>query len=201
MRNSDESIDRVLAGLRDVEAPEGMERRVLAAMEERATARSGYSWRMWSFGLAAAVVLVAAVVVSVVPRRAHRPGFAAVKLPVIAPVPAPVAYVQRRNTEILRYAQNDLSFRVSRREEPAVEEPMVSGGFPAPPMPLTEQEKLLLHLARRSDPQELTPLIAEVRAKQEAEFDEEFQEFFAPPEPATEEKQTDPTNEDKGESR
>ena len=77
----------------------------------------------------------------------------------------------------------------------------MSGGIPAPPMPLTEQEKLLLHLAHRSDPQELTPLIAEVRAQQEAEFDEEFQEFFAPPAPAAEEKQTDPTNDDRGESR
>jgi hypothetical protein len=201
MKNSDESIDRVMAGLREVEAPEGIERRVLAAIEERAAARAGYSWRMWPVGFAAAVVVVAAVVVSVMPGRVHRPGFAVVKLPAVAHGPVPVALVQKRNTEVLRVAQNDLRFHVSRRDEPAVEERVVSGGIPAPPMPLTEQEKLLVRLAHRSDPQELTPLIAEDRERLEAEFDAEFQEFFAPPAPVTEEKQTDPTMNDKGESR
>jgi len=201
MKNSDESIDRVMAGLRDVEAPEGMERRVLAAIEERAAARSGYSWRTWSFGLAAVVVLVAAVVVSVAPRQRKHSNFAAVKLPTVVTVPAPVALVQRRNTRVLRFAQNDVNSYGVQREETRAEEPVTSGGIPAPPMPLTEQEKLLLHLAHRSDPQELTPLIAEVRARKDAEFDEEFQEFFAPPAPVTEEKQTDPTMNEKGESR
>ena len=32
MKNSDEAIERVLAGLRDAESPEGMERRILDAM-------------------------------------------------------------------------------------------------------------------------------------------------------------------------
>ena len=201
MKNSDESIDRVMAGLRDVEAPEGMERRVLAAMEERAAARGGYSWRTWSFGLAAVVVVIAAVVVSVAPRQRKHSNFAAVKLPTVVTVPAPVALVQRQNTGVHRFAQNDVNFYRVRREETRAEEPVTSGGIPAPPMPLTEQEKLLLHLAHRSDPQELTPLIAEVRARKDAEFDEEFQEFFAPPAPVTEEKQTDPTMNEKGESR
>ena len=186
MNRSDEAIDRVLSGLRDVQAPAGMERRVLAAMEERAAARAGYSWRMWAFGLAAAVALVA--VVLAVPRRVQQHDVAAVKLPVVMRVPAPVAPVQKRNAESLRSAQNGLRHRTSRREEPAAEEAVATGGIPAPPMPLTEQEKLLLHLAHRSDPQELTPLIAEVRAKQGAEFDAEFQEFFAPPAPPAEQK-------------
>ena len=32
MKNADETIERVLAGLREVEAPEGMERRIVEAM-------------------------------------------------------------------------------------------------------------------------------------------------------------------------
>ena len=200
MNRSDKAIDRVLSGLRDVQAPAGMERRLLAAMEERAAARAGYSWRKWAFGLAASVALAAAVVLAV-PRRMQQHDVAAVKLPVVVRTPGPVAPIQKHKIEALRSTQNGLRYRASRRDEPAAEDAVASGGIPAPPMPLTEQEKLLLHLAHRSDPQELTPLIAEFRAKQGAEFDAEFQEFFAPPAPPTEQQQKDPTNEDKGESR
>ena len=41
MKNSEEAIDRVLAGLRDVETPAGLERRVLEGLEERGAARAG----------------------------------------------------------------------------------------------------------------------------------------------------------------
>ena len=73
-------------------------------------------------------------------------------------------------------------------------------------MPLTDEEKLLLRVAHGRDPQELTPLNAEARARQEAEFDAEFLEFFAVPEFVADEKQADPTEEattenDKGEAR
>ena len=204
MKNSDEAIDRVLAGLRGVEAPEGMERRVLAGLDARAAAPSGLAWRGWAFGFAAAVAVVAGAMILAGTPRVQQPGGAVVRVPVVAPVGAPAApeaLVAKRNTRVLRYAQKDAISLTGRQEDSADVEPVASGGIPAPPMPLTEQEKLLLHLARRSDPQELTPLIAEVRAKQEAEFDEEFQQFFAPPEPVAGGKKTDPTNEDKGESR
>ena len=222
MKNSDEAIERVLGGLRDVEAPVGMERRVLAAMEERAAARSGFAWRGWAAGLAAAVVVVGAVVVSMGPRRVEPQSIAVVKVPAVAPVVpsvATVAGVQKRNTgvltvtaagagthpganvAVLHYVQNDVHFYQGRKEVLKADEPVASGGIPAPPMPLTEQERLLLHLATHADPQALTPLIAEVRARKDAEFDAEFQEFFAPPEAVAHEKKTDPTNEDKGESR
>ena len=200
MKNSDEAIDRVLAGLRDVEAPVGMERRVLAAMEERAAARSGFGWRGWAAAAAAVAVVVGAVVISVGHPVSGPQGVAMLKVPPVAPAPVAVvaapAKVQKRNIAILPFAQNDL--KIARMGE---EGPVASGGIPAPPMPLTEQEKLLLHLATHAEPQELTPLIAEVRARKDAEFDEEFQQFFAPPEPLVDEKKTDPTNEDKGESR
>jgi len=35
---------------------------------------------------------------------------------------------------------------------------MSSGNHPAPPMPLTEQEKLLLRIAHKGDPEELAML-------------------------------------------
>ena len=202
MKDSQEAIDRVLAGLRDVETPAGMERRLLAAMEERAAVRTGWQWRRWSVGFAAAAVLMAAVLVSVAPRKVRREVVAGVKQPLVVPAPAHVAYVQRRNTEILRSAQNDLRVHSEARlESVTARRETLAGGIPAPPMPLTEQEKLLLRVAHSGDATELTPLIAEVRARQDAEFDAEFQEFFAEPAPVTKEKKTDPTENDKGEAR
>jgi len=112
MKNSDEAIERVLGGLRDVEAPAGMERRVLAAMEERAAARSGFAWRGWAFGLAAVVVVVAGVMVSMGHPPVKQPVVAVVRTPAVVAahvVVAPaVPKVQRRNTGILHVAQNDL---------------------------------------------------------------------------------------------
>src|SRR5882757_1466057 len=49
MKNSEEAMEKVLAGLRDVEAPAGMERRILDGMlglEEQGV-RSGSGWRRW----------------------------------------------------------------------------------------------------------------------------------------------------------
>jgi hypothetical protein len=55
---------------------------------------------------------------------------------------------------------------------------MQSPSFPAPPMPLTEQEKLLLRIARKVDPVEMAMLDPRVRAMQDAEEKAEFQRFF-----------------------
>ena len=57
MKNADDAIEQVMAGLRDVDAPAGMERRILAAMEDRvlspAPAGAGVGWR-WPLWLVAA---------------------------------------------------------------------------------------------------------------------------------------------------
>jgi len=205
MKDSNEAIERVLAGLRDVEAPAGMERRVLAAMEERTAARTG--WRP-ALGWVLACGVVAMVVAGTLMLRPSRvPAQTKAVVAVHAPVavPARVGIEQKRNTEILRFAQNDLRFRRVQQVRPVevaatakVEE---ERGFPAPPMPLTEEEKLLVRVAHRVDPQELTPLNAEARERQAAAFDEEFMEFFAVPETVTDEKQMNPNESEKGETR
>lgn len=177
MKDSHEAIDRVLTGLRDVSAPVGMEQRVLAAMERRTAERTGWQWRTWSVGLAAVVVLLAAGVVSVRPHRSYPEAVAVVAQPPVLPGPAPVAETRQRNTGIRTVAQNDRGHKVFPTRETVLQEETTS--IPAPPMPLTEQERLLLQLAHRADATELTPLNAEARAKQNAAFDEEFQEFFA----------------------
>jgi hypothetical protein len=54
-----------------------------------------------------------------------------------------------------------------------------AAGFPAPPLPLTEQEKLLLRLAHRNDPQNMALLNRDVQAAQSAQATQQFQQFFA----------------------
>jgi hypothetical protein len=65
-------------------------------------------------------------------------------------------------------------------DEIAVSE-MLAPSHPAPPMPLTEQEKLLMRLVRRSDPVELAMLDSKLGALKDAEEKAEFQRFFVPP--------------------
>ena len=45
MKNSEEAIEKVLAGLRDAEAPAGMERRILSALEDQESVRTRLGWR------------------------------------------------------------------------------------------------------------------------------------------------------------
>jgi hypothetical protein len=68
---------------------------------------------------------------------------------------------------------------------------MLAVSYPAPPMPLTEQEKLLLRIAHRSDPVELAILEPMLRTVQDAEEKEEFQRFFE--QPATKQPATEPS--------
>src|SRR5579862_7358523 len=82
MKNSEEAIDRVLAGLRDVEIPAGLERRVLEGLEER-SAQTRVRSRWFGFdlrgiplsyaacGVALAGVLVVALVVPAIRRTGH----------------------------------------------------------------------------------------------------------------------------------
>ncbi len=55
---------------------------------------------------------------------------------------------------------------------------MLAASRPAPPIPLTLQEKLLLRVARSTDPAQLAMLNPEMRARQEAESNAEFRRFF-----------------------
>jgi hypothetical protein len=53
-----------------------------------------------------------------------------------------------------------------------------AAGFPTPPLPLTEQETLLLRLAHRRDPQDTAMLSPAVQAAKSAKATEQFQQFF-----------------------
>jgi hypothetical protein len=227
MKNPDEAIEKVLAGLRDSDAPVGMERRILDALEDRALARSRSGWlrlrpiwlealarpaaaRPLAWGVALAGVFAVAIAIPVIHRlgrgSAQRSAQSAAQLPSrspaqsqMHPVPAeslptatsetaaksaqqslprpsvrPVEQTNARETTNARIATD-----VPYSESVAVDE-MLAASRPAPPMPLTEQERLLLRIAHRGDPVELAMLDPLRRAALDVEEQTEFQRFFKP---------------------
>ncbi len=202
MKNFDEAIDRVLTGLRKAEAPEGMERRILKTVSDRASEQREWNpmrlvlpsrliaTRSWT--VAAAGVAVVSLLFGWAAFRQHRPaqdiaGPNQHMLPANVPGPA----VQAETAKVIlplhegstsRWKGNANTKRVEAvldGDSVALSE-MHAASYPAPPMPLTEQEKLLLRIAHKGDPEELAMLNTEVRARQEAEGKTQFQKFFEP---------------------
>ncbi len=234
MKNSEEAIERVLGGLRDADAPAGMERRILEALDDRgddraaARTRSGWRWLrpIWRVaparpfavgsveslvcGVALASLFVAALVIPSIRRFGLAParskmnpagaGAAAesVRLTTSA-MAANVAQLHpaesggrpmRRTSEgemtnataTVDYARDrDGHDRVSDSDtdsDAVALEEMRAASHPAPPLPLTEQERLLLRIAHRGDPVELAMLDPMTRAARDVEEGAEFQRFF-----------------------
>jgi len=209
MKSSEEAIEKVMAGLREARASPGMERRILEAIEDRALVQSVRTWRrgwpIWSsvlqrplaarflvYGVALAGVMAVVLLLPSVIRTGHAPGHAqgsvarARRLPPLSlglvakspPLQAPAAgprSMRKSGTQTRVPRVKDVSDpeTVAEREMPAVNQP-------APPMPLTEQERLLLRLVHAGDPVELAMLNPEMRAKQDAQSATEFREFFPP---------------------
>lgn len=68
--------------------------------------------------------------------------------------------------------------RLVRRDDSLALREVRAASRPAPPLPLTKQEKLLLRVARTAGPEELAMLNPDERARRRAESDAEFQQFF-----------------------
>jgi hypothetical protein len=178
MRDAEKTIERLLAGLRDAEPPCGIEHRILKAldgMDAREASASASLWR-WSLRPAIAVLLAGVVILMAgiaVQQRRHAP-------PVLTSAhvrqPAKRELVARAPTVLLRTTS-----RVPvkpRQDAPAVGNTQAAG-FPAPPLPLTEQERLLLRLAQRGDADNKAMLNPDARAALTAKTTKQFQQFFA----------------------
>jgi len=183
MRNSDEQIDLVLNGLRDMETPEGMERRILRTVQEQAASHTQVRWNKGPWAWIGAFASVAAVCVMALMLHRERPALTVARLPsralavtpqidVARPIfsPAPVVRGKpgtRHDSKVLKTG-----------EASAIELQAVS--FPAPPMPLTEQEKLLLRVVHKGDPVQMAMLDPVQRLARDARGKAEFQQFFEP---------------------
>jgi hypothetical protein len=171
MKDADGTIERLLAGLREVEPPGGMERRILEALdgaEAREVVISAWPWRAaMGLLLACAAMLTLAIMV----RRPSHP---------------------RADSNNSSHADARPATRpeLTKQKAPAGARPVVShasmrrphaiqaAGFPAPPLPLTQQERLLLILAHRGDPANMAILNPDVQAVLIAKSTQEFQQFF-----------------------
>ncbi|RSL17669.1 hypothetical protein EDE15_3205 [Edaphobacter aggregans] len=185
-KSAEDAISQVLEGLRDVEAPIGMERRILDAVLDRASVRS-VRMPLWAWSAALACAMVACIAVAAVYRTARVPvpsmhsvlvdrtPKADLETPVRS-VPTVLAAQSVRS----KTNENGKRAKVARDNDAAALREMHAASFPAPPMPLTEQEKLLLRIAHRRDPEQLAMLNQELRDKREADSNAEFQKFFEP---------------------
>ena len=214
MRNSDETIEKVLTGLRDVDAPAGMERRILEGLEERGTARAE-SAKGWlgampirggmrvgyaAWGIALAGILVVVLAVPAIRKVGHAPvGSKAAAAPGIRAAVASSGttvmgsatsreHIVRGKKEPGGISLTDFvgDSTVDSEDSLAMSETRAAS-FPAPTMPLTDQERLFLRMTHRGDAVELAVLDPHLRELEEREEKAEFQRFFAkPPLAATE---------------
>ncbi len=202
MKSSEDAIEKVMAGLREAKASPGMERRILEAIDDRASARSRSGWRGWltwrarpsagrslAWGVAVAGVLIMMLILPSTLRQGPAPVPSKRSLGVSASLPTMASETVAESgqpptsrpgsrpiqtTSVLRKA-------IGRDRDRAALPATRIASHPAPPIPLSNEEKLLLRVAHEGHSVELAMLNPEMRARQEAEANAEFQRFFGQP--------------------
>ena len=177
MKDADGTIERLLAGLRDVEPPGGIERRILEAldgMETREVASSASLWRpAMALLLACSAILMVTITVH---QHRHAPADPGRSTSDVRQATRPELILQKAAHTGPRRTSSRVSVRRPHDVHAAGE--TQASSFPAPPLPLTEQERLLLRLAHRGDSENMAMLNPALRAAQTARATEQFQQFF-----------------------
>jgi hypothetical protein len=194
MKNLDDTIEALLAGLRDAEPSAGMQRLILETMQTHEAMTPVSSWRrmmlasrlhpVTAISSVCATALSASLIVAI---AGHQPQHAppdtrnaARSVPTSADARRAIgaeAVVRKAPIEPRRTTAR-VPVRPPRGSDESAVGETQTASFPAPPLALTEQEKLLLHLAHRGDPENLGILNPDVRAAQTAKATEQFQQFF-----------------------
>ena len=155
---------RLWEGLRDAEPAASLGQRIITTMEAHEVRPSKPIW-----GLAMAATAVCAVALTIWFR---------VTIQVHQPVHIPVAVTAARSVPA-RPADTPVSARRLRRNNSRPAEKRQVNSYPAPSLPLSEQERLLLRLAHRNDAMATAVLNPALQAAQSAKATEQFQAFFA----------------------
>jgi hypothetical protein len=203
MKDPEKAIEKVLAGLRNADAPIGMERRILEKLQDQAPAgaRSGgrRRWRpVWlvmpvrpvgsrfmAWGIVLAGVFAVVFAIPAIRRLGHVSVMPKTISSAASPVRPATSEVAVKRAQPLKLRSEARWMKVSARraevasdsESLALEE-MHAASQPPPPMPLTEQERLLLRIAHKGDPVELAMLDPKLQAIRDLEERAEFQSFF-----------------------
>ncbi len=194
----DEAIDRIFDALRDVEPSPGMKRRILNGARERKKTRPVWSLPAgapWMLATASITIVAVAVLWITLNYRADHKNVASSvhQSPLTAgtqQVPAPAVRSAgeappRRSVRIMPKQNPDAAESINTEDSLALSE-MNAPSQPAPPMPLTSQEKLLVRLVHKGDPIELAMLDPQFRSLEQANSKAEFDRFFTlPPVPET----------------
>lgn len=193
-------IDTVLQALRDAEPAPGMQQRITAALHrgEQSSNATKYHWPLWVPPavalprLALAAVIVAAAAAFLLHARhndrtsaadisvTHQPsGKLTAWVDAVAPTgshkESPSALPAAIPASTPRHSRSATQVEGASRQSPAEER-----SFPAPPLPLTEQERLLIRLIHREAPVQLAQLTTPaINAARQQETDE-VTAFFAP---------------------
>lgn len=194
----EERVDTVLTALRNAEPTAGIEARILAMLQcaERSKAHERARWWLPAWGLswksyAAAAVLFAAAAGALlyphtaVRRAVDRSGIAR-RQPSIGTSPHSAGReAALASTDAFELRQTGRAsgrrLQVTARIATGLPSPAHNDiSFPAPPLPLTEQERLLLRLAHSEPPRQLTGLTSAVLNAGIQHEKDAVSEFFAP---------------------
>jgi hypothetical protein len=184
MNDNNQNLETVLRGLREAHPEPSLELRIAQALRDARLEPAPVSWfGSWSLALGIAGAMVACVVFVAILQRSPRDQRKNI-----------VAH-QTASTQQMAPPQPSLQAAgpVTQRDQAsvphAVHTTREEGGsmaqvesFPAPPMPLTEQERLLIRLAHRDDPVQLARLAPGPRAARYQAEKDQVSEFFKPPE-------------------
>jgi len=185
----DAQLERALASYTPAETPAGLEQRLSARLAAAASAsqrRPMFTLR-WAWA-AGAVVAVSLAIVAIHSHRQTGDQAKVQSVPVARPMPAgEVARAEvthptqpARRADALRPAHTAAPAHAAasaNTEEEASLSEMRAPSRPAPPAPLTAEERMLLRVVQRRDPEQMAMLNPQVRASKAAESDREFQSF------------------------
>jgi hypothetical protein len=174
MNDPERTIENLLAGLRDAEPPPGMHHRILNTMV--APAGTLTPRRLLHPAIAMSLACALAITIWVHHHRRIPENLRSYTTNVDAPRMKPPQTVADRRPREPRRSKARVLLRPTHTSEVSYAEQ--TPGFPAPPLPLTQQEKLLLHLAHRKDAEDMNLLNPNVQAQQSAKATRQFQEFF-----------------------
>jgi hypothetical protein len=199
VKNSEETLDRLLTGLRTAKPPAGMNQRIMAALHNQSTERTHAtpdSFRLvWLSAPVAVVVLASVVIFHTAHRQTHAPTQtaqpSAKEVPATSPslvnaqTTRPLLYQEPKPRATMRLVSKPGSKTSTTAQDmdALAEEEMRAASQPAPRLPLSNQEKLLLRMTHKRTPIELAALSPATRAQHDAEEQADFEKFFEPPKP------------------